>query len=192
MSLNIAPNGSMLGSNDLLKCLHFVNIWRRFLWLNKDQPMWTDSLCWKSEQNNVLKMLACPSLPVSSTRELKHWIETIAQTHFTQDRNLMQILRVKKKEKFKNSNVGGWFKLEMYQLFLRTVIKFHIRDYIYIVVWLLFNQSVTFIDYFSAAGWEANHCDLILTSVPSGWTWLWYSLTCLSLVFRDSIQWRWT
>ena len=83
MSLNIASNGSMLGSIDLLKCLHFVNIWRHFLWLNKDQPMWTDSLYWKNEQISVLKMLACSSLPVSSTSELKHLIGTIAQTHFT-------------------------------------------------------------------------------------------------------------
>ena len=39
------------------------------------------NLCWKIEQNNGLKMLACPSLPVSPTRELKHWIERIAEAH---------------------------------------------------------------------------------------------------------------
>ena len=86
LPVDIASNRSILGSNDLLKCLHFVNIWRRFLWLNKNQPMWTDSLCWKSEQNSVLKILACPSLPVSST------------LHATQSRKLMQILKMKMKK----------------------------------------------------------------------------------------------
>ena len=97
ISVNIASNGSILGSIDLLlmnsykynsirilircvKCLYFVNIWRHFLSLNKDQPIWTDSLCWKSEQNIISKCwhaLHFRSVPLLNCTT---WIETIAET----------------------------------------------------------------------------------------------------------------
>ena len=83
----------------------------------------TDSLCWKSEQNNVLKMLACSSLPVSSTPELKHWIETIAQTHFTRYTKYKFIAHSQIDKKRKIQNLKGWWNLEKYAYCLSTIQK---------------------------------------------------------------------
>ena len=53
------------------RCTACVLICKHFLCLNKDHPIWTFPLCWKSEQNYVLKMFACRfrSVPVQNCME---------------------------------------------------------------------------------------------------------------------------
>ena len=76
-------------------------------------------------------MLACPSLPVSSTPELL-WIETLQKLiSATQNTNLIQILKWKN-EKSKNSMVGATGKLPKISIKLLSLQKISVQK-IYLI-----------------------------------------------------------